>query len=277
MHTFPDCPMPHEPVARQRRGLCKDNHMNQKTALVTGASSGIGAATVRALVNDGFRVIASARREERLRALAAATGCDYVAADLTTTDGVAAVANAADAAGGIDVLVNNAGGALGTDSVAEGKLEEWRRMYEINVMSTLALTEALLPGLRERGGDIVFMLSTAAHGTYPGGAGYVAAKHAERQIADTLRLELVGEPVRIISINPGMVRTEEFSLNRYHGDAQAAAKVYAGVAQPLLAEDIAECVRWAVGLPKHVNIDSLTVRPVAQASNTIVARSGEGA
>lgn len=243
-----------------------------RRALVTGASSGIGAATVRALIGEGFDVLATARREDRLRALSEQTGCAFVAADLTNDDGVDAVARAVDAVGGVDVLVNDAGGALGADSVAEGKLNEWRRMYEINVISTLALTQKLLPFMRENGGDVVFVLSTASLGTYPGGAGYVAAKHAERQIADTLRLELMGEPVRIISINPGMVKTDEFSLVRFHGDAEKAAAVYAGVEAPLFAEDIAECVRWAVTLPAHVNIDSLTVRPVAQASNTLVAR-----
>ncbi|MDD7465214.1 MAG: SDR family NAD(P)-dependent oxidoreductase [Actinomycetaceae bacterium] len=246
----------------------------KRTALVTGASSGIGAATVRALAGDGLAVIATARREGRLQELAQETGCSFVAADLTTDDGVRVIADYVHDAGGIDVLVNNAGGALGTDPVAEGKLDEWRRMFDLNVMSTLALTQALLPQLREKGGDIVFMLSTAAIGTYPGGAGYAAAKHAERQIPDTLRLELMGEPVRIIEIEPGMVKTEEFSLNRYHGDAEAAAAVYSGVEQPLLAEDIAEAVRWAVQLPAYVNIDSMVIRPVAQASNTLVARTG---
>ena len=241
-------------------------------ALVTGASSGIGAATVRALRAEGYEVIASARREDRLAELSEETGCIYVVADLTTDEGVEILAEAVEAAGGVDVLVNNAGGALGTDPVAEGKLDEWRAMYELNVIATLAITQKLLPAMRERGGDVVFILSTAAIGTYPGGAGYVAAKHAERQIADTLRLELMGEPVRIISIDPGMVKTDEFSLNRYHGDAELAAAVYAGVDEPLVAEDIAECVRWAVQLPAHVNIDSLVVRPVAQASNTMVAR-----
>lgn len=247
----------------------------EKTALITGASSGIGAATVRALVGAGYRVIATARREDRLRKLAQETGCTYVPADLSSPEGVQTVADYVHNHGGIDVLVNNAGGAIGVDPVADGKLDEWRRMYEVNVIATLALTQALLPQLRQRGGDIVFMLSTAAIGTYPGGAGYVAAKHAERQIPDTLRLELVGEPVRIIEIEPGMVKTEEFSLNRYHGDADKAAAVYAGVEQPLVAEDIAEAVRWAVQLPAHVNIDSMVIRPVAQASNTLVARTRE--
>ncbi|MFY9263507.1 MAG: SDR family oxidoreductase [Arcanobacterium sp.] len=244
-----------------------------RRALVTGATSGIGEATVRALVADGYQVIATGRRVERLEKLSAELGCEIVAGDLSTDEGVAAVAEYALSGGPVDVLVNNAGGALGTDTVLEGKVNEWRRMYEINVIATLQLTQALLPQMIEHGGDVVFISSTAGHGTYPGGGGYVAAKHAERQIPNTLRLELVGKPVRIIDIAPGMVKTAEFSLNRYHGDQEKADDVYAGVENPLLAEDIAEIVRWAVSLPAHVNIDTLIVRPVAQASNTLVARN----
>lgn len=242
----------------------------KRRALVSGATSGIGAATVRALAAD-YDVVATGRREERLAALAAETGCDYVAADLTTDEGVdTIVARLQDRP--LDVLVNCAGGALGTDSVELGRIDEWVRMYEINVLATLRLTQAFLPAMRERGGDIVIISSTAGHESYPGGAGYTAAKHAEREIASTLRLELVGQPVRIIDIAPGLVKTEEFSLNRFHGDAERAEKVYAGVDEPLLAQDIAEAVRWAVSLPPHVNIDSMIVRPVAQASSTIIAR-----
>ena len=145
-------------------------------------------------------------------------------------------------------------------------------MYERNVLAALRVTQAFLPGMRERGGDVVFLTSTAAHDTYPGGAGYVAAKHGERIIASTLRLELVGEPVRVIEIAPGMVATSEFSLNRFHGDRSRADAVYAGVEAPLRAEDIAECIAWALQRPAHVNIDSMIVRPRAQASNTVVAR-----
>ena len=145
-------------------------------------------------------------------------------------------------------------------------------MYERNALAALRVSQAFLPGLRERGGDLVFLTSTAAHDTYPGGGGYVAAKHAERIIANTLRLELVGEPVRVIEIAPGMVATAESSLNRLHGDAEAAAKVYAGVAEPLSADDVAACIVWTLELPAHVNIDSMVVRPRAQASNTLVAR-----
>lgn len=243
-----------------------------RRVLVSGASTGIGAATVRLLRAEGYDVVATARRDERLAALSADTGCSYVAADLTTESGVAQVVDFVRRGDPLDVLVNCAGGALGVDSVEHGKLEEWRTMYERNVLATLSLVQAFVGEMRVRGGDIVFISSTAGHATYPGGAGYVAAKHAERQIAATLRLELVGDPVRIIDIAPGMVKTEEFSLNRLHGDAQAAEQVYAGVEQPLTAGDIAETVRWAIGLPAHVNIDSLVVRPVAQASNTLVAR-----
>lgn len=243
-----------------------------RRALVTGAASGIGRATVKALRKDGYDVLATSRRMGQLKALAEETGCEFCPADLTSEDGRANLLRYIALGEPIDILVNVAGGALGTDPVANGKLDEWRQMFELNVLATLALTQSLLPHMREAGGDVVFITSTAAHGTYPGGAGYTAAKHAERMIPNTLRLELVGEPVRLIEIAPGMVKTEEFSLNRLHGDAAAAENVYAGVAEPLIAEDIAEAVRWCVGLPAHMNIDSMIIRPVAQASNTLVAR-----
>ena len=241
-----------------------------RTALVTGATTGIGAATVRALRADGFDVIATGRRADRLEKLADETGCRFIAGDLTNDDDVAAIA---EFAGDVDVLVNNAGGAIGQDPVAEGKIEDWRKMYEINVLGSLRITQKLLPTMRERGGDIVFISSTAGHESYLGGGGYTAAKHAEREIPKTLRLELVGEPVRIMYIGPGIVKTEEFSLNRFGGDADRADKVYAGVAEPLVAEDIAEAVRWTVSLPSHVNIDTMIVRPVAQANSSTVARN----
>lgn len=240
-----------------------------RIALVTGATTGIGEATVRALRAEGFDVIATGRRAERLEKLAADTGCRFIAGDLTNDDDVAAIA---DFAGNIDVLVNNAGGAVGLDSVADGRVEDWQKMYDINVLGTLRITQKFLPAMRERGGDVVFISSTAGHESYLGGGGYTAAKHAEREIPKTLRLELVGEPVRIIDIAPGLVKTEEFSLNRFGGDAERAENVYTGVAEPLVAEDIAEAVRWAVTLPGHVNIDSMIVRPVAQANSWTVAR-----
>ncbi|MDP9806909.1 NADP-dependent 3-hydroxy acid dehydrogenase YdfG [Trueperella bonasi] len=240
-----------------------------RIALVTGATTGIGAATVRALCAESFDVVATGRRSDRLERLSEETGCRFVAGDLTNDDDVAAIA---EFAGNVDVLVNNAGGAVGLDSVAEGKVSDWQKMYDINVLGALRITQKVLPVMREHGGDVVFISSTAGHESYVGGGGYTAAKHAEREIAKTLRLELVGEPVRIIDIAPGLVKTEEFSLNRFSGDMQRAEQVYAGVAEPLLAEDIAEAVRWAVTLPSHVNIDSMIIRPVAQANSWTIAR-----
>ena len=242
-----------------------------KRVLVTGASTGIGAATVRRARKAGWEVLATARREDRLKALAEETGCEWFAADLTIDDEVAALAEKAKEFD-IDSLVNNVGGARGVDKVEDGDLDNWQAMYDMNVLATLRLTKAIIPHFRQRGGgSILFLTSTAAHGTYPGGAGYAAAKHAERMLPNTLRLELVGEPIRIIEIAPGMVKTEEFSLNRL-GSEEAAENVYAGVDEPLLGEDVAEAIMWTLELPKHFNVDSMTIRPVAQASNTLVAR-----
>lgn len=242
-----------------------------KRVLVTGASTGIGAATVRRARKAGWEVLATARREDRLKALAEETGCEWFAADLTIDDEVAALAEKAKEFD-IDSLVNNAGGARGVDKVEDGDLDNWQAMYDMNVLATLRLTKAIIPHFRQRGGgSLLFLTSTAAHGTYPGGAGYAAAKHAERMLPNTLRLELVGEPIRIIEIAPGMVKTEEFSLNRL-GSEEAAENVYAGVDEPLLGEDVAEAIMWTLELPKHFNVDSMTIRPVAQASNTLVAR-----
>lgn len=243
--------------------------------VVTGASTGIGEATVRLLTAEGYEVVATARREARLTSLSEQTGCSHFAADLTKQEDIdALIAFLGD--GPVAGLVNVAGGALGQDPVAEGKVTDWQRMYEINVIATLRLTQALLPQFREKGGDLVFLTSTAAHETYPGGAGYTAAKHAERMIANTLRIELVGEPVRIVEIAPGMVKTEEFSKNRLGGEA-AAEKVYQGVAEPLVAEDIADIIFWTLSRPKHVNIDLVQVRPVAQANSWTVAREPDAA
>lgn len=242
-----------------------------KRVLVTGASTGIGAATVRRARKAGWEVLATARREDRLKALAEETGCEWFAADLTIDDEVAALAEKAKEFD-IDSLVNNAGGARGVDKVEDGDLDNWQAMYDMNVLATLRLTKAIIPHFRQRGGgSLLFLTSTAAHGTYPGGAGYAAAKHAERMLPNTLRLELVGEPIRIIEIAPGMVKTEEFSLNRL-GSEEAAEDVYAGVDEPLLGDDVAEAIMWTLELPKHFNVDSMTIRPVAQASNTLVAR-----
>jgi Short-chain alcohol dehydrogenase of unknown specificity len=237
--------------------------------VVTGASTGIGGATVRLLQAHGHEAIGVARRKDRLQAIAEETGCSFFAADLTVQEDVDALRSFT---GPVDSVVNNAGGALGVDSIADADPALWQRMYDMNVMTALRVADAYLPDMRKNGGDLVFLTSTAAHATYPGGGGYVAAKHAERIIANTLRQELLGEPVRIIEIAPGLVKTEEFSLNRL-GDKEAAEAVYAGVENPLVAADVAEAIVWALERPKHVNIDSMTVRPLAQASNMMTHRS----
>ncbi|MCQ4196344.1 MULTISPECIES: SDR family NAD(P)-dependent oxidoreductase [Streptomyces] len=246
-----------------------------RIAVVTGASSGIGAATARQLAAAGYRVVLTARRKDRIEALAEeieAAGHQATAYPLDVTDREA-VDEFATAFKTIGVLVNNAGGALGADPVATGDPEDWRRMYETNVLGTLNLTQALLPKLEASGdGTVVVVSSTAGFATYEGGAGYVAAKHAEHVLAETLRLEIVGRPVRVVEIAPGMVKTDEFALTRFAGDEDKAAKVYQGVAAPLTADDVADTITWAITRPAHVNIDLLVVRPRAQASNTKVHR-----
>jgi len=242
----------------------------QKVAVVTGASSGIGAATARRLAADGFEVVLTARRTERIEALAKELGGRSHTLDVT--DRAAVDAFAAEV-GRVDVLVNNAGGALGAESVEQGDPADWRAMYEVNVIGVLHLTQALLPALRATGdGTVLIMSSTAALAAYEGGGGYVAAKHAVHSVAQTLRLELVAEPIRVIEIAPGMVRSEGFALTRFRGDQDKADAVYAGVAEPLTSEDIADTVSWAVTRPAHVNIDLLVVRPRAQAANHKVHR-----
>lgn len=244
-----------------------------RRALVTGASSGIGAATVRRLRAEGWDVVATARRADRLAALAEETGADTIVADVTDDADVARLAAQVADGGPLDALVNNAGGAFGLDPVESSSLDHWRQMYELNVLGTLRVTQALLPHLREGdGGDIVVVTSTAAHGTYEGGAGYVGAKHAERMLATTLRWEILGEPIRVIEIAPGAVATEEFSMVRFDGDSERAAAVYAGY-EPLVADDIADAIAWTLGRPAHVNIDLLVVRPRAQASNNRIVRT----
>ncbi|MEU6216585.1 SDR family NAD(P)-dependent oxidoreductase [Streptomyces sp. NPDC047022] len=246
-----------------------------RIAVVTGASSGIGAATARQLAEAGYRVVLTARRKDRIEALEeelTAAGHSATAYALDVTDR-AAVDEFASAFRTIGVLVNNAGGALGADPVATGDPQDWRRMYETNVLGTLNVTQALLPALTSSGdGTVVIVSSTAGHGTYEGGAGYVAAKHGEHILAETLRLEIVGTPVRVIEIAPGLVKTEEFALTRFGGDKEKAAKVYAGIAEPLTADDVADTITWAVTRPSHVNVDLMVVRPRAQASNTKVHR-----
>ncbi|ADD45579.1 SDR family oxidoreductase [Stackebrandtia nassauensis] len=248
--------------------------MSRGIAVVTGASSGIGAATARRLATEGFTVVAAARRADRLQKLAADIGGVAVACDITRQADVDALAEkVASLPGELELLVNNAGGAFGFDYVAESDIDDWRRMYEVNVIGTVQVTKALLPALTASGaGTIVVVSSTAGLGVYEGGGGYTAAKHAETALTGTLRLELCGDPVRVIEIDPGMVKTDEFSLVRNRGDAEAAAKPYAGVAEPLVAEDIADCVAWVATRPHHVNVDRLVVRPLAQAAQHKVHR-----
>jgi len=239
-------------------------------AVVTGASSGIGAATARRLAKDGFEVLVAARREDRLRELAEEIGGRTMRLDITDPESVAELAARLDSC---DVLVNNAGGALGAEPVAAADPADWLRMFEVNVLGTLRVTQALLPLLRAgAGGTIVTVTSTAGFVNYETGGGYSAAKHAERAFVETLRLELCGEPVRVIEVAPGMVHTDEFALNRFRGDAAKAAGVYARVDRPLTADDVAECIALAVGLPPHVNVDQLVVRPLAQAAQHKVHR-----
>lgn len=240
------------------------------TAVVTGASSGIGAATARALAAAGYRVVCAARRSDRIESLAAEIGGVAVTCDVTDPDSVAALA--ASVADRCDLLINNAGGALGMEPVAEADLEAWNTMYATNVLGTAAVTKALLPLLIKSEGQVVFITSVAADGGYENGAGYCAAKAGERSIVQSMRLELVAEPVRIAEISPGMVHTDEFSLTRFGGDQERADAVYAGVAEPLVAEDIADCVAWVASRPSHVNIDRMTVRPRAQAAQHKVHR-----
>jgi NADP-dependent 3-hydroxy acid dehydrogenase YdfG len=245
-------------------------------AVVTGASSGIGAATARRLATEGFHVVAVARRADRLATLADEIGpnATAVACDVTSDDSVAGLAETVAGLGGrLTLLVNNAGGARGADQVADGSVDDWQWMYDVNVLGTLRVTKALLPALEASGaGTIVTIGSTASFVVYEGGGGYTAAKHAQTALVGTLRLELAGKPVRVIEIDPGMVRTDEFAVNRFGGDADKAAAVYAGVKEPLVADDIADIVAFAATRPQHVNIDRLVVRPIAQAAQHKVHR-----
>ncbi|MFD6564717.1 SDR family oxidoreductase [Micromonospora profundi] len=248
-------------------------------AIVTGASSGIGAATARRLAADGFHVLAAARRTDRLTGLvteitAAGGQATAVTCDVTSDESVAGLAEAAARAPGpVTLLVNNAGGARGLDPVESGSVNDWQWMYDVNVLGTLRVTQALLPALEASGsGTIVVVSSTAGLTVYEGGGGYTAAKHAQTAIAGTLRLELCGRPLRVIEIDPGMVKTDEFGLVRFEGDADRAAAVYAGVPDPLVAEDVADCIAWCATRPEHVNVDRLVVRPRAQAAQHKVHR-----
>lgn len=251
--------------------------MTTQTAVVTGASSGIGAATVRLLRQHGWRVIAVARRADRLQALAAETGCEPFAADLTDQAAVDALRTHIEAGGPVHALVTAAGGAIGTDPVASADARDWMRMFDINVLSAQRSIAALMPalraGARERGvADILAITSTAGQISYESGGGYNAAKFALRGMMNALRLELAGEPIRVMQVAPGMVKTDEFALNRFGGDTAKVEALYEGVEHPLLAEDIAALVVHALEAPAHVNIDELTVRAVAQAAQHKLVR-----
>jgi NADP-dependent 3-hydroxy acid dehydrogenase YdfG len=244
--------------------------MSRGIAIVTGASSGTGAATARRLAQEGFEVVAAARRRARLDELAAATPNIRAATlDVTSPESIAELAAGLD---DVAVLVNNAGGALGVDAVERADPADWQAMYETNVLGVLRMTQALLPALTAgAGGHVVITGSIAGHLVYEGGGGYTAAKHAASALVETLRLELNARPIRVTEVAPGMVHTEEFSLVRLRGDAAAAARVYAGVT-PLTADDIADCIAFAVTRPAHVNVDLLVVKPVDQAAPYKIAR-----
>jgi len=242
-------------------------------AVVTGASSGIGAAAAVALAREGFSVVLGARRLDRLEAVAAQCGpaARALPLDVTNSDSVDAFVEQVPEA---RVLVNNAGGAFGRDTIAAADVEAWRRMYELNFLGTVRVTQALLPAIEASGdGHVVVIGSIAGFEVYSQGAGYTSAKHAERAFTKTLRLELLGHPVRVTEINPGLVQTE-FSLVRFAGDEDRAQKVYEGLT-PLAAGDIADCVVWVVTRPSRVNVDEIVVRPRDQATATAIYRRPE--
>ena len=239
-------------------------------AVVTGASSGIGAASARYLARAGFEVICAARRLDRIEALAKEIDGRAVQCDVTSTEDVAALTAAVGDE--LQVLVNNAGGAFGLEPVADADLDAWRRMYEVNVIAVAAVTKSLLPALIAGRGTIIVMGSTAGQVAYEGGGRYVAAKHGAKAVVDTLRLELYDQPVRVTEIAPGMVQSEGFALTRFNGDQSKADAVYAGVREPLTSDDVADIVAWIATRPAHVNIDRITVRPRAQAAQHKVHR-----
>jgi len=242
--------------------------MSTRNAVVTGASSGIGEATARELAKQGYHVYVGARRVERLETLAQEIGGTALALDVTDDE---AVREFTDAVESVDVLVNNAGGAKGLATVAEADLDDWRWMWETNVLGTLRLTKALLPKLIASGdGLIVTITSVAAMETYDNGSGYTTAKHAQGVLHRTLRGELLGQPVRFTEIAPGAVETE-FSLIRFDGDTERAAKVYEGI-DPLVAQDIAEIIGFVASRPPHVNLDTIVVKPRDQAGPGRFAR-----
>lgn len=242
-------------------------------AVITGASSGIGAASARALANEGFHVIAAARRTEMLTKLAKENSL-IEPWELDVTDQASVDALAAHLEGKrVTVLLANAGGAFDGTAISDADIESWIKAYDVNVIGALRSIKAIIPALIKSGeGTIVLMGSTAGRIVYENGGSYTAAKHAVAALAETLRLELAGEPVRVVELAPGMVKTDEFAVKRFGGDKERAAKIYEGVAEPLTADDVAEAVRWSVMLPHHFNIDLMVIRPLAQAAQHKVVR-----
>ncbi|MCX7521125.1 SDR family NAD(P)-dependent oxidoreductase [Microbacterium sp. STN6] len=242
---------------------------NPRRVVVTGASSGIGRASAVEFARRGWQVVGVARRTDRLEALADETGASVFTADLTDQADVDALRDHLEASGPVHALVNNAGGAHGLDSVEAGSIDDWRWMYEINVLGVKRMVSALLPLLRRAAGasghaDILTVTSTAGHAAYAGGGGYNAAKFAAHALTDVLRLELAGEPIRVIEVAPGMVATDEFSLVRFGGDRAKADGVYEGVENPLTAHDVAVTIVDALEREPHVNQDLIVLRPLAQ-------------
>ena len=251
--------------------------MNSRRVVITGASSGIGQATARLFAKHGWQVVGFARRADRLAALAAETGVETFVADVTVQSQVDALRDYLAATGPVHALVNNAGGAFGAASIEDSDPADWLKMFEVNVIGLQRVTAALLPLLRAAAradghADIMSVTSTAGFVSYEGGGGYNAAKFAAHGVVGTLRLELAGEPIRVLEIAPGMVKTDEFALNRFGGDANKVDAVYAGVENPLVAEDIAEAIVHALELPGHINLDMITIRPVAQAAQHKLVR-----
>ena len=242
-------------------------------AIITGASSGIGAATARLLAQNGYHVIAAARRADRLKALAAEDeNIEAFTLDVTAQSEIDALAKHLHGKP-VSILINCAGGAFDSDSINDSDPEIWKKTFDINVVGSVRMVKAMTPLMQEFGrGHIVMISSTAGHRVYENGGSYVAAKFAETSLVETLRLELNGQPIRVTEIAPGMVKTDEFAVQRFDGDTQKAAKVYEGVTRPLVAEDVAEAIRWSVMLPSHFNVDSLTIRPLAQAAQHKVYR-----
>jgi NADP-dependent 3-hydroxy acid dehydrogenase YdfG len=245
----------------------------REIAVVTGASSGIGAATAKALALSGYDVIAAARRTDRLAELAKSSVA-IKAVELDVTDQGSVDSLTASLKGKpVAILVNNAGGAFDSDTVLDSNPDTWSDTYEVNVVGAVRMTKAITPIMKAHGkGHIVIISSTAGYIAYENGGSYVAAKFGDVALARTLRLELAGDPIRVTEIAPGMVKTDEFAKNRFGGDMNKAAKIYEGVAEPLTADDVAEAIRWSVTLPAHFNIDSMVIRPLAQAAAHKVIR-----